>query len=135
MSAVTKFFFRSPVSETSAWAVVHWWERRRVAYNLAVGAAGIATIGIVTLTAAMPPHAIRFVLPWQLVVFYGVAANMCYSAGPLIDLAVCRAWGDEFASVGPTLFRYGFAFSMGLTLLPIPLAIGSWCLRVLQVLL
>ena len=105
-----------------------------MAYNLAVGAAGVTSIGIVSLFAALPPHPAYFTLPWQLVVLYGAAANVCYTAGPMLDVAVCRAWGDDFASVGPALFRYGFAFSMGLTLLPIPLAIGSWGIRVLQML-
>ena len=38
-----------------------------------------------------------------------------------------------YAPVGPALFRYGFAFSVGLTLLPIPLAILSWGVRLLRV--
>jgi hypothetical protein len=135
MSAVTKFFFRSPVTETTSWSIVHWWESRRMAYNLAVGAAGITTIGLVTLFSALPPHPARFALPWQLVAVYAVGANVCYTAGPMLDFAVCRSWGDEYAAVGPALFRYGFAFSLGLTLLPIPLAIGSWFVRTLQVML
>jgi len=135
MSAVTKFFFRSPTTETTSWSIVHWWESRRVAYNMAVGAAGIASIGLVSLFSVLPPHPAAFTLPWQLVVLYAVAANVCYTAGPVLDLAVCRAWGDEYGSVGPTLFRYGFAFSMGLTLLPFPLAVGSWGIRLLQVVL
>jgi hypothetical protein len=135
MSAVTKFFFRSPTTETTTWSIVHWWESRRMAYNLAVGAAGVTTIGLVTLFAVLPPHPMRLLLPWPVVVVYGVAANLCYTAGPMLDVAICRAWGEGYTSVGPTLFRYGFAFSIGLTLLPIPLAFGGWVLRLLQAVL
>jgi hypothetical protein len=135
MSAVTKFFFRAPTTETTSWSIVLWWESRRMAYNLVVGAAGVTTIGLATLFAILPPHPIRFTLPWELVLVYGVGANVCYTAGPILDLAICRAWGDGYTAVGPTLFRYGFAFSLGLTLLPIPLAAGSWVIRSLQVLL
>ena len=135
MSAVTKFFFRSPTTETTTWSIVDWWESRRIAYNLAVGAAGITTLGFVTLFAMLPPGPARFAIPWEPVALYAVAANVCYTAGPMLDVAVCRAWGGQYGSVGPTLFRYGFAFSMGLTLLPIPLAVGSWMIRILQVFL
>jgi len=48
----------------------------------------------------------------------------------MIDLLVRRRWGPSFAAVGPALFRYGFAFSVGLTLLPIPLVLIGWALRV-----
>jgi hypothetical protein len=32
---------------------------------------------------------------------------------------------------GPALFRYGFVFSLGLTLLPIPLIVLSWIARLM----
>ena len=57
-------------------------------------------------------------------------ANLCYSLGPMVDVAIHRRWGSEYAVVGPTLFRYGFVFSVGLALsLPVPLAAISWVAR------
>jgi hypothetical protein len=116
---------------TSAWSIVHWWESRRVAYNAAVGAAGVATLTTMFVFAHLPPHPIPFMIPPVAVVAYGVLANICYSAGPVLDLLICRTWGDQYEAVGPALFRYGFVFSIGLTLLPIPLAVGSWIVRAL----
>ena len=36
---------------------------------------------------------------------------------------------ERAGAVGPVLFRYGFVFSLGLTLLPIPLVVAGWLLR------
>jgi len=58
-------------------------------------------------------------------------ANLCFTAGPLADLALRQLLGDRAPAIGPVLFRYGLAFSLGLTLLPIPLAVIG---RILQLL-
>ena len=42
-----------------------------------------------------------------------------------------RAGGERWAVVGPALFRYGFAFAVGLTLMPVVVAAGSWGVRIL----
>lgn len=70
--------------------------------------------------------------PWQPVVAYAVAANVCYSLGPIADVYILKRWGPAYAAVGATLFRYGFVFAVGLTLLPLPLAMASIVLRVLR---
>jgi len=56
---------------------------------------------------------------------------VCYSAGAAAELYIRRRWGDGYAVVGPATFRYGCAFSVGLTLLPIPLALLDWIIRAL----
>jgi hypothetical protein len=40
MSAITRFFLRRPYPSPTTWSIVRWWESRRVAYNLSVGAPG-----------------------------------------------------------------------------------------------
>jgi len=65
------------------------------------------------------------------IVAYAVLANLCYSGGAAAELYIRRRWGDGYAVVGPAMFRYGFAFSVGLTLLPIPLALLDWMIRAL----
>ena len=38
---------------------------------------------------------------------------------PIVDAWVTRRWGRQYSAVGPALFRYGFVFAVGLTLLPV----------------
>jgi hypothetical protein len=132
MSAVTRFFFRSPYApEPTTWAVIEWWETRRLPYNLAVGTAGLVTLA--TLMVAQLLHGGSHILPpWQPIVVYGVAANFCYSLGAMADLYILKRWGARYAPVGATIFRYGFVFSLGLTLLPIPIGIVSIVLGLLK---
>ncbi len=131
MSALTSFFFTPVVRPDSRWAVVAWWERRRPAYNAAVGAAGLVALAAIYGFAALPPHAALVRIPWQLPLVYALLANLAYCAGPLADLWARRAGGERWAVVGPTIFRYGFVFAVGLTLLPVVLAVGSWGVRLL----
>jgi hypothetical protein len=131
MSAITRFFFRPPYPAPTTWTVVRWWESRRMAYNLAVGAAGIISLGVIGLTDALPPQPRGPGIPLGLILAYAVVANLFFCLGPAVDALVCRRWGPNFAAVGPTLFRYGFVFAVGLTLLPIPLAILGWVFRFL----
>ena len=132
MSAVTKFFF-TPVRESrSTWAVINWWESRRVAYNVTLGALGLVTLGAHALFTLLPPRASGPGLPLSAVLLYAVLANACYTLGPMADVFIRRKWGDAYEAVGPTLFRYGFVFSVGLTLLPIPLFAIGWLFRLLS---
>ena len=128
MSALTRYFFQTVYYPPSAWSVVAWWETRRASYNAVVGACGLVTLATLALLGMLPPgHALAI-----LVGAYGVLANVAYSCGAVADLAARRLGGPDWAPVGPTLFRYGFAFSVGLTLLPIPLALLGTVLRLLH---
>jgi hypothetical protein len=131
VSAVTKYFFSPVYAPQSAWEVVSWWEARRPMYNLVVGGAGVLSLAVATIMALLPPNPVAVGVPWPAIVIYGVLANLCYSLGPAIDLFIRRRWGNSYAPVGPAMFRYGFAFSVGLSLLPIPITILGWGLRIL----
>lgn len=133
LSALTRYFFDAVYAPRSAWSVLSWWESRRLTYNLAVGAAGLVTVGVVNLMGLIPvlgpPRPPGF--PWEGAVVYALAANLAYSCGPAVDLLVRRLWGHSYAAVGPALFRYGFVFAVGLTLLPIPVILVAAVVRVL----
>ena len=129
VTAVGKYFFTPLYFPRSAWAVLRWWESRRPLFNLCVGGAGLLTLGTVTLLNFLPPHPIGFSLPWAPILVYGLMANVCYTLGPLGDLLLRRVLGDRAPAIGPVVFRYGFVFSVGLTLLPIPLAMLGWLFR------
>jgi hypothetical protein len=124
MTALTKFFFRLPGTYRTPTEVIAWWESRRLAYNAAVGTAGLVTLVGFNLILALPPSPRPLLLLGTLAAagVYGVIANICYTGGWIAELLLRRRVGEEFEAVGPALFRYGFAFSIGLTLFPIAVA-------------
>lgn len=134
MSALTRYFFSPVYVPRTSWSIVGWWERRRPVYNLVLAVAGVLSLGAHRLFSALPPSAASPDEPLGLVgvLAYGVLANLCYTTGPAVDVYIRRRWGDEYAVVGPTLLRYGFVFSVGLTLLPIPVSFLTWALRLLR---
>jgi len=121
MTALARLLFPVPALRRSPEVILGWWESRRPTYNLIVGGAGLLTLGTIEVLSLLPPH-LPMRVPWQLVVIYGVLANVCYSFGFLFESLLARLWGDEVAPIGPTLFRHGLVFSVGLTLLPIGVA-------------
>jgi hypothetical protein len=135
MTALTRFFFRAPSFSSNTWAVVRWWESRRLAYNVAVLAAGVVSLTAVAVADLLPPNPKVPGIPWGGILVYGLLANLFFSLGPAVDALVCRRWGRNYDAVGPALFRYGFAFAIGLTLLPIPLAAIGWGLKLLKILI
>ena len=126
MTAVERYFFSPLYYPRSRWSILRWWESRRLLFNLSVGSVGLLSLGTVALIGRLPPHPGGFPVPWDVVLVYGVLANICYTLGPVGDLVLRRVLGDRAAAVGPVLFRYGFVFSLGLTLLPIPVAAIGW---------
>ncbi|MEP6732788.1 MAG: hypothetical protein ABJE10_19240 [bacterium] len=129
MTALARLLFPVPARRRTPATLLVWWESRRPTYNLLVGGTGVLTLATLQGLSWLPPH-LSFQVPWQLVVLYGVTANICYSFGYLFDALLARMFGDEIAPVGPTLFRHGLVFSVGLTLLPIGVAWGAYLFHV-----
>ena len=121
MSALTRFFFRNEVTCRTPTEVIGWWEARRGGFNLAVGGTGLFTLTAVHLISRIPPS---IAIPWEPTVFipivYGVLANIAYTGGWAAEIWIRNTLGrKEMEPVGPTMFRYGFVFSIGLTLFPV----------------
>ena len=129
VTAVEKYFFSPIYYPRSAWSVIGWWESRRPVYNLSVGAAGLVSIAALVFFGALPPALHDPGPPAVFVLAYGLVANLCYTFGAPVDLLLRRILGDRAPAVSQAMFRYGFAFSIGLTLLPVPMAVMSWILR------
>ena len=123
---LTELLFPLPAVRRTPLGILLWWESRRLVYNVIVGATGSITLVVIGI-ADLVSHAHHpgpFELPSFIpVLVYGVLANVCYTLGPIIETALERAWKDSVLPIGPALFRQGLAFSIGLTLLPIPLVI------------
>jgi len=129
MTAVERYFFTPLYYPRGAWPVVRWWESRRVVFNAVVGCAGLLSVATMMGVTRLPPHPTFAPFPWIGIVAYAVLANLSYSLGPLADLTLRRLLGDRAPAVATVLLRYGFVFSVGLTLLPIPVSILGWLIR------
>lgn len=100
--------------------VVQWWESRRLAYNAVVGTTGLVTLGVANAIELTFGNG-WFPVPWQAIVAYGLAANVCYTAGWMVENVVERMLGRPVYGLGPAMFRYGLVLSVGITLLPVGL--------------
>ncbi len=131
MHAITEFLFPAP-AKRKATSIIGWWEKRRLPFNLAVGTAGIVSLGISYLFAALPPGGILFpgMIPWQPVVAFAVMANACYLLGPIAEIAIEKLWGRQVLPTGPVLYRMGLTFSVGLALFPALLMTIFWVVRI-----
>lgn len=131
MTALARLLFPVADLRRSPATLFAWWESRRPTYNLVVGGTGIVTLAVLQAMSWLPPH-VRFDAPLSLVVIYGICANICYTFGFAFESLLQRMWGDDIAPVGPTLFRHGLVFSVGLTLVPIGIAWISYLYSAVQ---
>jgi hypothetical protein len=108
------------------WAVIGWWEARRVPFNLLVGTTGLVT-AIAMLSVAWASErtlGIPIGLPdppfFAILgaIAFGLAANVCYTDGWIAELIVRKTWPNEAEQIGPISFTLGLGFAVVLTLLP-----------------
>lgn len=117
------FLYPAP-AERRIGAIIGWWEKRRLPYNLIVGATGLVPLAVgvlfTTLVASLQP-----VDMFRAAIWWGVIANLCYTLGPVAEIVLHKLFGRRLLPAGPLLFRAGVTVAVGVTLLPlIPLAIG-----------
>ncbi|HEX9107717.1 MAG TPA: hypothetical protein VF832_10825 [Longimicrobiales bacterium] len=135
MSQIVQALFPTPDYRRTTLSLLQWWESRRLVYNGIVGGTGLITAGFVELFALLPPTDLRhFGVPLPGILIWGIAANVCYTLGWVVEASMERVWKREAPLIGPVLFRQGVAFSVGLTLLPIAIAALGWLGRAFQAL-
>lgn len=134
MSALTEFLFAAPASRSTP-AIIAWWERRRLAYNAWVGAAGLVSLGAVGFYDALSGG--EGIFPEALIAaaVFGGTANICYFFGPATEFLFEKLWGRAVLPTGPLLYRMGLTFSVGLALFPTLLTVMLVALRVILALL
>ena len=121
MSALVELLYPVPDIRRTPLSLLRWWESRRLLYNQVVGATGLFTLAALSLIGPEGGPPVGMMVQAALV--YGVLANLCYSSGWVLELLARWAWGRQAPYLGPMLFRQGLSFSVGLTLLPVLLAI------------
>ena len=115
--ALVRLLYPTPADRRPG-AIIAWWEKRRLSYNLIVGASGLATLSLNALVHGLQGGTLLAV------VAVGVFANVAYTLGSIIEVTVNKFWGKEVLPVGPVLFRQGVLFSVGLTFVLPTIIIG-----------
>ncbi|MGE0158855.1 MAG: hypothetical protein AB7T31_05535 [Gemmatimonadales bacterium] len=129
MHSIGEFLFPAPAPRATG-AILRWWERRRLVYNLAVGAAGSVSFVVMSVVDSLlkgTPH----LVPWPFVILFGLGANVMYCLGPAFEILIDKVWGRTVLPAGPALYRMGLTFSVGLALFPtliMLIALVGWSL-------
>jgi hypothetical protein len=109
------------------WDAIAWWEIRRIPFNLFMLVIGLLS-GFTSMFAAshLPKSDADFGSPILGAIFYGLAANVCYTLGWITELL--WAWGDttQTEKMRPRVFHAGLVFSAGLTFLPAIIFLLTW---------
>ncbi|WP_420633441.1 hypothetical protein [Candidatus Palauibacter sp.] len=111
------FLYPAP-AERRIGAIIGWWEKRRLPYNLIVGTTGLVTMTVGALFTALVAE-LQPIDMCRGAIWWGVMANLCYSLGPVAEIALEKMFGGRLLPAGPLLFRAGVTIAVGVTLLPI----------------
>jgi hypothetical protein len=117
----------------TSWAVIGWWEARRIPFNLLVGATGLVAVSAILAVAwasertlgvpvGLPDPPFFAILG---VIAFALAANVCYTGGWVAELIVRKTWPNEAERIGPISFALGLGFAVLVTLLPVLLVSGA----------
>lgn len=118
--------------EPSVSEIWFWWEKRRLAYNAFVIVLAVIS-AIVYVCSRITPGLIpsqstsEDILPAMSFVagaiFCPIVWNICYSFGPILEIAAFKTRGSYDAALGPTLIKIGVVFSGFIVLLPAVLGV------------
>ncbi|WP_420636418.1 hypothetical protein [Candidatus Palauibacter sp.] len=116
-TALGDFLYPAPARRRVG-AIIGWWEKRRLPYNLTIGGTGFVTVTIGSLIMGLngdfePLFWVRSGIFWL------VAANVSYTLGPIAEIALQKLFGRKLFPAGPLLFRAAVTVAVGVTLLPI----------------
>ena len=111
-------FLYPPPAERRVGAIIGWWEKRRLPYNLIVGGTGLLSATAVSffMTLNGGPGLVDWL---QVGLFWLIAANVCYTLGPAVEIALQKLLGRKLLPAGPLLFRAGLTIALGVALAPI----------------
>src|SRR5690348_8598410 len=103
--------------------VIVWWELRRIPYNLILAIVGAIDFVPMAIAGMLSP------LIAGGCILFAVAANICYTAGWITELAWTGPQFESERDFGPRAFRAGLAFSVLITSIPFWIAIFVLIMR------
>lgn len=111
------FLYPAP-AERRVGAIIGWWEKRRLPYNLIIGGTGLVSATVVAFFMAFNggPGLVEW---FQVGLFWLIAANVCYTLGPAVEIALQKFLGRKLLPAGPLLFRAGLTIALGVALAPV----------------
>ena len=106
--------------------IILWWEARRLFFNIVVGIAGVMTIVVMLLSAAVAEKLSNEPIGWPDpplfavigIILYAVGANVWYTGGWIAELISHEVWGNKVRGFAEMSFTLGVVFSFLLTLVP-----------------
>jgi len=115
------------------WQIIRWWEIRRIPYNAALFAIGYASIlGMDWQMEKVLPPGDDAVEPIGLffgIIAYALMANLCYTAGWIVELGIRKAGEAQARTLARRLFAWGFSLSCLLTTAPFWYGLLFWLLQ------
>jgi hypothetical protein len=124
MSVFTRWIIPNS-SPDSVKSIIWWWEKRRIIYNLLVGAVGIvsfiAYLYLWDCCVRGPNELDGSPGPACVAVLWGITANVFYTLGWIVESAVRLTTHRGHPNLGPRMFALGLYFSIFLAVLP-----GAW---------
>ena len=134
-----RLFQRAENLETN-WQIILWWELRRIPYNLIVGAIGILACICLFGIGCFSERRFGEAIGWpdsplfglMAISFYGIAANICYAFGWIIEIFVKKVWKECSKNFGEISFVLGIFFSVILTFAPVVLCAVVVIVKLLQ---
>ena len=133
--AIGDFLYPEPAPR-SVPEIVRWWEKRRLPYNLIVGGAGLFSTFYLALISSIPPgrpDVGTLWIPIPAILAVGVAANVMYFLGSIVESISLKLFDRSILPIGPALYRMGLTFSVGLMLLPTVLWTLFWVLQAIGI--
>lgn len=117
MGGIKRFWawmFQAPAIPRSDWAVVGWWELRRIPYNLIVGSVGVVSLIIFFVCVAtsddLGPG--EDAIEPLAILFAPIMMNVGYCAGWFVENILRWNTPDEAGVFGPLLLKLGLGFSL-----------------------
>lgn len=130
-----RWLFSAPLEPVTALRVVGWWELRRIPFNLIVGIVGVCAFAVFATSiysAGVLQPGEDAVEPMALLLA-PIAANICYTAGWLVDAPLRFVRPSLSPRFTPLLFRIGLGISLFITTLPAIIWGGYRLLHLLHV--
>ena len=109
--------------------IIAWWEARRIPYNMILGIVSVVSAAVtVTVSGTcqrlggaslgLPDPSNPALFAVVAAILFALAANLCYTGGWILEVAVVKLWRVDTLHFGPIAFALGTALFVLITLFP-----------------